>query len=101
MQIGESREVVRHEGDVGRFESHVASGGAHGDPHARRGERRAVVDPIPHHRRMPVLDLQLPHHIHLVRRLQLGVDLVDADLACDRVCCRVVVSGEHHGVEAR
>ena len=79
-------------GDVGA--------GAHGDADVGRGERRRVVDAVAGHGDDAALRLVALHDRALLVGQDLGLDLLDAELAGDRLGGRPVVAGEHHDADA-
>ena len=95
---GSLREVVGHERDVGGLDRGVAARGAHRDAEARPRHGRRVVDAVADHGDGPVLRDQILDRPDLVLGQQLGMDLVDADLARDRLGGRPVVAGQHDQV---
>ena len=80
-----------HERDAGALDRDVGAR-AHRDPDVRRRQRGRVVDAVAGHRdRAPGL-LQRAHHLGLALGQHLGLDLVDAELARDRLRRGAVVA---------
>ena len=75
--------------------------GAHGDADVGGGERRRVVDAVAGHGDDAAFAAQPLDHRRLAVRQHLGLDLVDAEIARDRLRGRAVVAGEHHDAQAR
>ena len=96
-QPGQLREVVGHERDVGGLDRGIAAA-AHGDAEARPRHGRRVVDAVADHGDGAVLRDQRLDRLDLVLGQELGMDLVDADLARDRLGGRAVVAGQHDQV---
>ena len=89
-------QLVGHQCDVSGLERRVGPGGTHRDAHVGRRKRGRVVDAVTHHRHRSVFLLQGLNNRDFVVGQQLGVRLVDADVARQRFGARVVVAGQHH-----
>ena len=57
---GQLEQLVRHQRDVGGFEGHVGAGCAHRHADVGRGQRRRIVDPVPHHHHRAVIRPRAP-----------------------------------------
>ena len=98
MSQGSRDEIVGHERDVGGLDRGVAARRAHGDAEARPRQGGRVVDAVADHGDGPYFVTSASTAATLSSGKQLGVDLVDADLARDRLGGRPVVAGEHDQV---
>ena len=80
------------DGDVGA--------GAHGDADVGGGKRRRVVHAVAGHGDHASFAAQPLHHLRLAVGQHLRLDLVDAEMARDRLRGGAVVAGEHHHAQA-
>ncbi len=95
-RVRQLREVVGHQGDVGRLERDVAAGGAHGDADVGGGERRGVVDAVADHRDRAVPLAQLRERVSLVAGQELGVGFVESRASQHRLRARPGIAREQH-----
>ena len=93
MAVGQREQVVAHQNDVGDFQGHVGTGGAHGDADVGGGQRGGVVDPVADHRNDLVALAEPSDDGHLLIGQHVGVHVVGADLIGDSV--------GHAGIVAR
>ena len=97
-QPGQLREIVGHERDVSGLDRGIAARRAHGDAEARARHGRRIVDPVTDHGDATVLRDEFLDGPDLVLGQELGMDLVDANLAPDRLGGRPIVAGQHDQV---
>ena len=92
----DAAQVALHERHAGALHRDVGAG-AHRDADVRLRERRRVVDAVARHRDDAPLGLQaLARPSAFSVGQHLGDDLVDAELASDRLRGRLAVAGQHH-----
>src|SRR3546814_7266901 len=74
------RQIVRHEGNIGRFNGGVAAHGAHGDAEIGPTHRGSIVDPVADHRHRSVTPHQVLDRRYLIAGQKFRPDLIDARL---------------------
>jgi len=98
-RLGKVAQVFTHQRHVGGFDGHVGAHRAHRDPHVGGGQRGSVVDAITDHRG-GALSPELFDQPRFVFGAQLGVHVLDPDIAGQRRGGGRVVAGEHRHVIA-
>ena len=91
--------VAPDQDDAGRFDGNVGAG-PDGDAHVGLHQGRRVVDAVADHRHELTLPLHLAHLIDLLRRQDLGEDLLNAEVGRDAPRRRPVVASEHDHLDA-
>ena len=95
-QLGRVRVQVDHVAGLARR----LGARVHRDPDVGGGEGGSVVRAVARHRHELTCGLLAPDQRHLVLRLGLGEEVVDARLLCDRPRGQRVVARDHHGADA-
>ena len=88
-----------HQRHVGGLNGHIGTG-ADGEAHVGTGQRRSVVDAVPHHRDRIALPLQSGHLVGLVLRMHAGNHTGHADLTSHGLRSGLVVAGQHDDFDA-
>ena len=88
-----------HEYHIRRIQGDVRPG-ANGDAHLGTGQRRGIVDAVPHHGHGAGLGQAL-YFRRLIRRQHTGAHLVDAHLLGHRLSGARVVAGDQSGLDAQ
>ena len=94
-RAGDRRQVAFHQRHAGAFHRDVRTR-THGDADFSGGERGGIVHAVARHRDLTAFSAQLFDKGALLIGKHIGHDLVDAELARDRVSRRFVVAGQHH-----
>ena len=93
------RRVIIHQDNIRRLDRRVTSHASHCNTDICAGENRCIVDavadkcqlPLSGHLRLHLLDL-----LHLIRRKQLRVRLIDANLRSHRLADRFPIARQHN-----
>ena len=93
------RQVALEQRDAGALDGDVGAG-AHGDADIGGGQRRRIVDAVAGHRDDAARRRSRSTTVALLLRQHLGLDVVDAELARDRLGGRAVVAGQHDDADA-
>src|SRR5262245_1946974 len=87
-------QVAVHEDDPRTLHRHIGAR-AHGDAHVGLGQRRRIVHSVAGHGHHVPLGLETLHRLHLLHGQDLGLCLVEPELAGDRLRSGAAVARDH------